>query len=135
MLIIYLYISLAHSITQRFKSTSQYIKLSFRTDILTDHKVYLTKCCELKSILENLMELCGLLEEINNSFGKLIFIAVVMIFVWTVADFYGILYKTLTSQIKSILVILAYLFSSVNELVIFVLIYVCDRCGKQVSEK
>lgn len=129
-LLMYLYMSVIHSITHRFLCTSKILKSFFKINKLIKDKINY----DIKSILNNLLNLCQLIEKINSDFGKLIFIDIVLIFVWTVADFYGIIYRSLINdRIKNISIILAYTFSSLNEICAFVMIYVCDRCAKQVN--
>lgn len=123
-LILFLYTSVIHSITQKFFYISKLIESNRKKNL---------NILEFKIVLHNLVDLCEILSEINNSFGKLIFIVISLVFISTTTDFFGILFGTLNNGVEeSITSNIAYIFTTADILNIFIMIYVCDKCGQQV---
>lgn len=123
LLILYLYMSLVYSITQRFVCTSKYLLKLFEVDDNT----------KIKTSLNHLLDLCEILTDINTSYGKLIFIAIKMIFVWTISDLFSIIYNAINEGWeKSIWTIIAYSFLFIYQWIICLAMYICGKCSKQV---
>lgn len=123
MLIIYTYISLVYSVSRRFSYVTK--DLEFRNELLNiNHN---EEELEIKS--KALFKLCEILNILNNSFGIPVCISIVQIFLWMILDYFSIIKLFVNNSTYGLFSIA---FASGNQMVIFIMLWTCDYCTRQV---
>lgn len=124
-LIIYFYISLVYSVSRRFFYLTK--KLRLQNELLC-----INVCDEeLENMSKALMKLFEILNILNNSFGVPVCISILLFFLWIILDYFTAI-KLFTMNVQLTYSLLSIAFASVNQLFIFVLLWTCDHCTRQV---